>query len=180
MIVASYHLRNWHSIYEITVKWLNLLVFSCPFFGQANVDALYLTSRSEIMLERTTVAHKGVPFVWNARFITVFGETHLWTLNWTRWIQSASQYSVSETILSTSRFPGSFSSLTHPCKCENVSCYVTEESHSPFLSLSEYIWLYHPSRLRHQVPMTSVHTCHTTLRRITKYFEFTSDLQYVT
>jgi hypothetical protein len=32
------------------VKWLNLLVFN--FFGKANVDALYLTSWSEIMLQK--------------------------------------------------------------------------------------------------------------------------------
>ena len=100
---------------------VNLLVF---VFGKADVDDLYLTSWREIMLQKISVAHKGLPFVWNPRFITVFGKAGHMTLNWTRWIQSAPQYSVSETTLSTSTSPGGFSPVTYPCKCESVSCYV--------------------------------------------------------
>jgi hypothetical protein len=164
--------------------WSDWICLCLTAFGKANVDALYLTSWSEIMLEKITVAHKGLPFVWNLRFITVFGKARHWTLNWTRCIQFASQYSVSETILSTSRSPGGFSPFTYLCKCESVSCYVIwRESPSVFVFIMAH-WVLSPLAIKASSTCDiSVHICHTTLRPIANHFAVTgvrtSNLPYV-
>lgn len=155
--------------------WSDWICLCLIVFRKANVDTLYLTSWSEVMLEKITVAHKGLPFVWNPWFITVFGKDRRWTLNWAKWIQFESRYFVSETILSTSRSPGGFFPFTYPCKCESVSFYVIWRQPPTAFVFIMVRWALSPLAIK--APSTcdlSVYICHTTLRRIAEQFAFTS------